>query len=221
MASYCPLAVRARCSRAQTAVDDERISVDRTPALTHDGAISFLKAKLQRSCERVFNFHRSGKRKVQTIISGRQRPSRAICWLSFTPFRCVKATPITHIKCMLWFESCLLGCLFPRTGKRPHSRRLGWPAPVTGQQLLAILSFGRGFRAPVSARFFPISVSGEGRLVRLLPETSSRNALWVIGRDAATGGRGRLFCLRVTLAVPTRDRVKLLAKSHQAIAPQE
>jgi hypothetical protein len=59
MAWYRPLAVRASCSRAQIAVDYERIFVGRTPALTHDGAIRFLKAKLQRSCERVFNFLRS------------------------------------------------------------------------------------------------------------------------------------------------------------------
>jgi hypothetical protein len=64
-------------------------------------------------------------------------------------------------------------CIFPRKGKRPHCRRLGWPGPVSGQQLPAILSFGRGFRAPVSARYFPISVPGERRLVRLLAETSS------------------------------------------------
>src|ERR1700740_3070096 len=63
--------------------------------------------------------------------------------------------------------------IFARTGKRPHSRRLGCPAPVSGQKFLAFRYFGRGFRAPVSARYFPISVSGEGRLVRLLAETSS------------------------------------------------
>jgi hypothetical protein len=81
---------------------------------------------------------------------------------------------------MLWFESWLPShvvrspdSIFPRMGKRPHSGRLGWPAPVSGQQLPAILSFGRGFRAPVSARYFLISVSREGRLVRLFPETGS------------------------------------------------
>src|ERR1700751_1035386 len=63
--------------------------------------------------------------------------------------------------------------IFPRTGKRPRSRRLGSPAPVSGQQFAAFRYFGRGFRAPVSARYFPISVFGEGRLVRLLAETSS------------------------------------------------
>src|ERR1700751_752584 len=85
-----------------------------------------------------------------------------------------------HIKYMLWFESCLLShtvqsphSIFPRTGKRPRSRRLGCPAPISGQQFAAFRYFGRGFRAPVSARYFPISVSGEGRLVRLLAETNS------------------------------------------------
>jgi hypothetical protein len=67
-------------------------------------------------------------------------------------------------------------CIFPRTGKRPCSRRLGCPARVSRQQFQAFRYFGRGFRAPVSARFFPISVFREGRLVRLLPETGLRNA---------------------------------------------
>ena len=74
----------------------------------------------------------------------------------------------------------------PERGKRPRSRRLGCPAPVSGQQFAAFRYFGRGFRAPVSARYFPISVSGEGRLVRVLAETSS-----------------------------TRDRVKLLRPVNQ------
>jgi hypothetical protein len=55
---------------------------------------------------------------------------------------------------------------------------------------------GLGFRAPVSARFFP----GEGRLVRLLPETGS-------GLTAAVYSLGRLFCLSVTLAGSRRERV--------------
>jgi hypothetical protein len=58
MASYRPLAVRPSYPRAQIAVCDERIPVGRTPALTLDGAVSFVKAELQRSCERVFNFLR-------------------------------------------------------------------------------------------------------------------------------------------------------------------
>src|ERR1700752_1184927 len=81
---------------------------------------------------------------------------------------------------MLWFESWLPShtvqsphSIFARTGKRPRFRRLGCPAPVSGQQFVAFRYFGRGFRAPVSARYFPISVSGEGRLVRLLAETGS------------------------------------------------
>src|SRR5206468_9924802 len=36
-------------------------------------------------------------------------------------------------------------------------------------------SYGRGFRAPVSARYFPISVFGERRLVRPLLETGLRS----------------------------------------------
>ena len=79
------------------------------------------------------------------------------------------------------------GCIFPRTGERAHSRGLSWWAPVSGQQLPAFLSSGHGFRAPVCARLFPISVSGEGRLVRLLPEVSSRNSPRVIVRDADMG----------------------------------
>jgi hypothetical protein len=82
-------------------------------------------------------------------------------------------------------------CVFPRTGKRPPSRRLGWPAPVSGQQFLAFRSFWCGFRAPVSACFIPISVSGEGRLVRLLPETGSKNA---VGPTRDYNSLGRLFC---------------------------
>jgi hypothetical protein len=85
-------------------------------------------------------------------------------------------------------------CIFPRIRKRPHSRGLSWGAPVSGQKFLAFRSFGRGFWALVSARFFPISVFGEGRLVRLFPETGSRNARKRARRRCGVYNLGRLFC---------------------------
>jgi hypothetical protein len=65
---------------------------------------------------------------------------------------------------------------------RRHSRRLGWGAPVSGRQFPAFRSFGGGFRAPVSAGGFPISVSAVQRPVRLLTETGSRSAFRVWAR---------------------------------------
>ena len=93
-------------------------------------------------------------------------------------------------------NNCLWYRLMQRRFTLPHQgtilRWLGWPAPVSRQQLRAFLSFGRGFRTPVSARFFPISVSGERRLVRELAETSSKNANGVGGSDAEAGQQPRL-----------------------------
>src|ERR1700730_12883552 len=73
---------------------------------------------------------------------------------------------------------------------------LGWLPPVSGRQFLAFPSFGRGFRAPVSARHFPISISAERRRVRLLTETGSRNVF----RATPPGvySLDRLFCPGVT-----------------------
>jgi hypothetical protein len=126
---------------------------------------------------------------------------------------------LSPVKCDAYKVHALV---FPRTGKRPHSRGLGRPAPVSGRQLLAILSYGHGFRAPVSARFIPISVSGEGRLVRRLPESGSRNARWVIRRDADVGSTASVGSLAKSyFDCPDADRVKPLAGSHQAIASCE
>src|SRR4029077_20641664 len=50
-----------------------------------------------------------------------------------------------------------------------HSRGLGWGAPVSGRQFLAFRLLRGGFRAPVSAGDFPISVS-----VRLHASSSGR-----------------------------------------------
>jgi hypothetical protein len=52
------------------------------------------------------------------------------------------------------------------------------------------------------------------------PKSESRSYETGIARRRVNS-RGRLFWLRVTLAVPRRDRVKPLAGSHQAIAPCE
>jgi hypothetical protein len=70
-------------------------------------------------------------------------------------------------------------------GNHRHFRGLGPLAAVSCREFFALRPFRRGFRAPVSARFFPISVSGEGRRVRLLPETGS-------GLTAAPGGSTRM-----------------------------
>jgi hypothetical protein len=57
---------------------------------------------------------------------------------------------------------------FPQNGKAPTFRQVRLAGTGLWSQLPAILSFGPGFRAPVSARYFPISVSQVRRLVRLL-----------------------------------------------------
>jgi hypothetical protein len=54
-------------------------------------------------------------------------------------------------------------------------------APVSGRQFLAFRLLRGGFRAPVSAGGFPISVSAVQRPVRLLTETGSRSAFRVSG----------------------------------------
>jgi hypothetical protein len=103
----------------------------------------------------------------------------------------------------------------------PHQRTttcFGSPRPISSPSL----SYGRGFRALVSARFIPISVSGEGRLVRRLPESGSRNARWVIRRDADVGSTASVGSLAKSyFDCPDADRVKPLAGSHQAIASCE
>jgi hypothetical protein len=81
-------------------------------------------------------------------------------------------------------DSSVSGVYFPHGQKSSTFLRVRLRASVSGRQFLGFPSFGRGFRAPVSARFFPISVSGEGRLVRLLPETGS-------GLTAARGQQPR------------------------------
>jgi hypothetical protein len=73
-----------------------------------------------------------------------------------------------------------------------HSRGLGWRAPVSDRRLLAFWSVRGGFRAPVSARDFPISISAGRRPVRLLTETGSRSALRV-RRRRKVHSLGRLF----------------------------
>src|SRR5262245_51970291 len=99
--------------------------------------------------------------------------------------------------------------------KRPHSGRLAWPAPVSGQQLQAFLSLGRGFWTPVSARFFPISVSGERRLVRELAETSSKNANGVGGSDVEAGQQPRFYF--GGLDTGSREAVGRIASNHRIL----
>jgi hypothetical protein len=128
----------------------------------------------------------------QLIVLGRKARRRA---------RLTNGDRWFFVQLYRWFPSILrvLTIIQPETVVRWHragfrrywhwkSRRRGlrWWVPVSGQKFLAFWSFRRGFRAPVSARYFPISVFGEGRLVRLLAETSS-----------------------------TRDRVKLLRPVNQ------
>jgi hypothetical protein len=95
------------------------------------------------------------------------------------------------------------GSYFPVGENCRHSRGLGWRAPVSGRQFLAF--------PPVSARFFPISVSGEGRLVRLLPETGS-------GLTAAWGQQPRSALLSKSyfgwLDGGSRETVGRIASSH-------
>ena len=78
-------------------------------------------------------------------------------------FRRLKAM---HIKSM-WDNFQILspqpsgpvsGVFFPGWRESRHFRGLGRCASVSGLQFLAFRSFGGGFRAPVSARYFPISV---------------------------------------------------------------
>jgi hypothetical protein len=68
----------------------------------------------------------------------------------------------------LWaaMQSGLQGCYFPLGENRRHSRGLGWGAPVSGRRFPVFRSVRGGFRAPVSAGGFPISVSAVQRPVR-------------------------------------------------------
>jgi hypothetical protein len=84
------------------------------------------------------------------------------------------------------------GCYFPVCENPRHSRGLGWRAPVSDRRLLACWSVRGGFRAAVSARDFPISISAGRRPVRLLTETGSRSALRV-RRRRKVHSLGRLF----------------------------
>src|ERR1700730_4903217 len=68
--------------------------------------------------------------------------------------------------CISKFESSLgshavrsPGCYFPVGENRRHSRRLGWGAPVSGQQFLVFRSLRGGVRAAGSGRYSPISRS--------------------------------------------------------------
>jgi hypothetical protein len=57
-------------------------------------------------------------------------------------------------------------------GENPrHSRDLGWRTPVSDRRFMAFRSLRGGFRAPVSERHFPISISACRRPVRYLTET--------------------------------------------------
>src|ERR1700731_1763303 len=60
-------------------------------------------------------------------------------------------------------QSGLQGCYFPLGENRRHSRGLGWGAPVSGRRFPVFRSVRGGFRAPVSAGGFPISVSAVQR----------------------------------------------------------
>jgi hypothetical protein len=80
--------------------------------------------------------------------------------------KCIKVHAVVRI---LFAQpgSAVSGLYFSRGRKSPAFPRVGLAGAVSGRQLPAFLSVGRGFRAPVSARFFPISVSGEGRRAQI------------------------------------------------------
>jgi hypothetical protein len=65
-------------------------------------------------------------------------------------------------------------CNFPVAENHRDFRGLGWCASVSGRQSLAFRPYRDGFRVPVSARYFPISVSAWRRQVRSLSETGSQ-----------------------------------------------
>jgi hypothetical protein len=52
-----------------------------------------------------------------------------------------------------------------------HSRGLGWRTPVSDRRFMTFRSSRGGFRAPISERHFPISISACRRPVRYLTET--------------------------------------------------
>src|SRR5437660_8971581 len=57
---------------------------------------------------------------------------------------------------------------------------------LSGRQFLVFRPLRGGFRAPVSARHFPISISAGRRPVRLPTETGSQSALGgLVGADAS------------------------------------
>jgi hypothetical protein len=92
----------------------------------------------------------------------------------------------------------------PERESVPHCRRLGWPAPVSGQQLPAFLSVGRGFRAPGLCSLFSNFRFRGG-------ETGSTVAGDRFGPDRGAGLTASV--LSVTLAGSTRDRLRPLAGS--------
>jgi hypothetical protein len=123
----------------------------------------------------------------------------------------ISCGPVGNLPRDRFSHDCLLshavwspGCYFPVGENRRHSRRLGWGAPVSGRQVLAFRLLRGGFRAPVSAGDFSISVSAGRRpvsgqrAVRRRPSGSgvrrrdriragSRNVVWRWTRKALSG----------------------------------
>ena len=90
------------------------------------------------------------------------------------------------------------GYYFPVGGNPRHSRGLSWRAPVSDRQFLVFRSVRGGFRAPVSAGGFPISVSAVQRPVRERTERAVCRAPFRTRRTPARvhgigRSEGRLF----------------------------
>ncbi len=80
-----------------------------------------------------------------------------------------------------------LRCDFRVRENRRHSGGLGWRARVSVPQFSDFRSRTGGFRAPVSARHFPISVSACRRPVRYVTETGSQSRIAGAERDTVRG----------------------------------
>jgi hypothetical protein len=76
---------------------------------------------------------------------------------------------------------------------------LGWGEPVSGRQLPVFRSVRGGFRTPVSARHFSISISAGRRAVRLLTETGSQSAIRVSGDAGAESTASEGSCVQYTM----------------------
>jgi hypothetical protein len=124
-----------------------------------------------------------------------------------------------HVKCMLWFESCLprsRGCIFPGAGNRRHSPRVRlagtglWPA-ISGLSVLWAQVSGAGLCSRLFNFRFAGAETGSGRLLILIYffATSKPRIVTMRGLVSGIGGARGLGLMvrgacRVESAAPRR-----------------